>query len=306
VFAALLTTILFSVSAVCGHRSAKRIGGTEANFWRAALATVFLAGWSYSFGKGLAGAAFPAFLCSGVLGIGIGDVAYFQALPRLGPRLSLLVVQCLTAPLGAFIEWLWLGTTLTAWQILFGLTILVGVGVALTPGAHLKSSRGELTVGACFGVLAALGGAGGAVFSRKAYAIVHACQEHIDPVNAGYQRMLGGLFLAGICLLLVKRREFRSLDRAPHEAMLARSWNKWRGVWVWILLNALAGQTLGVSCMQWAFETTPAGVVLPIIAMSPIVVIPIAFFAEGERPSRPSLIGSAIAVVGVIGLSWLH
>jgi hypothetical protein len=36
------------------------------------------------------------------------------------------------------------------------------------------------------------------------------------------------------------------------------------------------------------------------------VVIPIAFFAEGERPSRPSLIGSAIAVVGVIGLSWLH
>jgi drug/metabolite transporter (DMT)-like permease len=303
VFAALLTTILFSLSAVCGHRSAKRIGGTEANFWRAALATVFLASWAYGFGKGLAGTAFPAFLCSGILGIGIGDVAYFQALPRLGPRLSLLLVQCLTAPFGALIEWLWLGTALTAGQILFGLTILVGVGVALAPGEHLKLSRRELTVGTCFGVLAALGGAGGAVFSRKAYAIVHASGEYIDPVNAGYQRMLGGLFLAGICLLVVKRREFRVPDGAARESAPERSGNKWRGVWVWILLNALAGQTLGVSCMQWAFETTPAGVVLPIIAMSPIVVIPIAFFVEGERPSRQSLVGSAIAVVGVMGLS---
>jgi drug/metabolite transporter (DMT)-like permease len=306
VFAALLTTILFSISAVCGHRSAKQIGGTEANFWRAALATTFLAAWSYSFGKGLAGAAFPAFLCSGVLGIGIGDVAYFQALPRLGPRLSLLLVQCLTAPLGALIEWWWLGTTLTAWQILFGLTILVGVGIALTPGEHLKSSRRELTVGAGFGVLAALGGAGGAVFSRKAYAIVHACHEHIDPVNAGYQRMLGGLFLAGVCLLAVKRREFRVRNSESPGPVLERFLGKWRNVWVWILLNALAGQTVGVSCMQWAFETTPAGVVLPIIAMSPIVVIPIAFLVDGERPSRLSLIGSAVAVVGVIGLSWFH
>ena len=33
-FAAFLTTILFSISVVCGHRSAKLIGGTEANFWR--------------------------------------------------------------------------------------------------------------------------------------------------------------------------------------------------------------------------------------------------------------------------------
>src|SRR5207245_11061304 len=87
VLAAFLTTILFSISVVCGHRSAKMIGGTEANFWRLTLATLMLGLWSYFFGIGLSGNAFPVFLLSGIMGIGIGDVALFQALPRLGrPR----------------------------------------------------------------------------------------------------------------------------------------------------------------------------------------------------------------------------
>ncbi len=303
--AALLTTILFSISAVCGHRSARLIGGTEANFWRITFATVFLAAYAYGFGQGLAGSAFPVFLLSGVVGIGLGDVAYFQALPRLGARLSLLLVQCLTAPFGALIEWLWLGTALSLTQILSGIVILGGVAIALTPREDMKLTPREATVGALSGVLAALGGAGGAVLSRKAYQIVHDHREHIDAINAGFQRVVGGLFLAGICLLIVKRREFRVQARAPRELVIAASKRKWRGVWLWILLNSLAGQTLGVSCMQWALERTPAGVVMSIIAMSPIVVIPIAWVVEGERPTPRSLVGGAIAVAGVIGLTVL-
>src|SRR5262245_47234761 len=131
--AAFLTTILFSISVVCGHRSAKLIGGTEANFWRLSCATLFLGIWSYGFGIGLGGDAFPIFLLSGIMGIGVGDVALFQALPRLGSRLSLLLIQCLTAPFGALIEWLWLGTDLSGWQLVWGLTVLAGVGIALVP-----------------------------------------------------------------------------------------------------------------------------------------------------------------------------
>ena len=236
VLAALLTTILFSISAVCGHRSAKLIGGTEANFWRITFATVFLAIYAYGFGQGLAGSAFPVFLLSGVVGIGLGVVAYFQSLPRLGARLSLLLVQCLTAPIGALIEWLWLGTTLSIVQILSGIIILVGVAVALSPRDDRKLTPRESAVGTAWGVLAAVGGAGGAVLSRKAYQIVHANNEHISAINAGFQRVLGGLVLAGICLLIVKRREFRIQARAPHELEVAASLRKWRGVWFWILL----------------------------------------------------------------------
>ena len=55
--------------------------------------------------------------------------------------------------------------------------------------------------------------------------------------------------------------------------------------------------------MLWALKTTPAGVVLPIIAMAPIVVIPIAFVVEGERPTLRSLVGGTIAIAGVIALT---
>src|SRR6185295_4208848 len=147
VLAAFLTTILFSISVICGHRSARMIGGTEANFWRLLCATLFLGVWAYGFGIGLQGSAFPLFLVSGILGIGFGDVALFQALPRLGSRLSMLLIQCLTPPFGALIEWLWLGTSLTRWQILCGLVVLAGVGIALTPSEHLKRTRRELIVG---------------------------------------------------------------------------------------------------------------------------------------------------------------
>jgi drug/metabolite transporter (DMT)-like permease len=303
VLAALLTTILFSISAICGHRSARLIGGTEANFWRITFASVFLAIYAYTFGQGLEGSGLPVFLASGIFGIGLGDVAFFQALPRLGPRVSMLLVHCLTAPFAALIEWLWLGTDLTGWQIAAGLMILAGVALALAPGEHLKLTRHEWTIGTVWGVLAALGGAGGAVLSRKAYEVIRANHEQIDGMNAGFQRVLGGLFIAGICLLVVKRREVQA--SAPKEGIVAVSKRKWRGVWFWILLNSLAGQTLGVSCMQWALETTPSGVVLPIIAMSPIVVIPMTWRTEGERPTARALVGAVIAVGGVIALA-LH
>lgn len=302
-FAALLCTLLFSVSVVCGHRSAKLIGGTEANFWRLTMAAVFLGPWAYGFGIGIAGEAFPVFFLSGVIGIGVGDVALFQALPRLGSRLTLLLSQCFTAPFGALLEWGWLGTTLTPRQILCVLLILLGVGVAVAPGEHLKRTRRELVVGTLFGLLSAVGGAGGAVLSRKAYAISRACAQPIDGANAAFQRILGGLLIAGLCLLVVKRREFQIQARAPRDLVVAAAKKKWRGVWPWVLMNSLAGQTLGVSCMQWALETTPTGVVLAIIAVTPIVVIPLALLFEGERPTAHSLAGGAIAVAGVVALT---
>ncbi len=301
-FAALLTTVLFSISVVCGHRSAQLIGGTEANFWRLSCATVFLGIWAYGYGIGLAGEAFPVFLLSGILGIGVGDVALFQALPRLGSRLSLLLIQCLTAPFGALIEWTWLGTTLSGWQIGCGLTILVGVAIALIPGEHVRQARGELLTGTLFCVLAAFGGACGAVLSRKAYTIAHSAGPAIDGANAAFQRIVGGLFIAGICLLFVKRRALQIQSHASREVVTAVAMKKWRGVWPWVLINSLAGQTLGVSCMQVALETTPTGLVLAIIAITPIIVIPFALIFEGERPSVHSLAGGGIAVAGVVAL----
>jgi drug/metabolite transporter (DMT)-like permease len=303
VFAALLCTLLFSVSITCGHRSAKLIGGTEANFWRLTLAAVLLGVWSYALGIGMRGAAFEFFFLSGAVGIGIGDVAFFQTLPLLGSRLTALLIGCLTAPVAALIEWLWLGTTLSLAQILWGLLTVGGVGLALMPSEHLHRTRRDLLVGSLWAILASVCGAVGGALSRKAYEVTHVSGEHLDGGSAAFQRVLGGLLLGGIFLLIVKRRAFKLQANAPHALVVEASKRKWRGVWPWILVNGIAGQTLGVSCMQWALETTPAGIVFAILAIIPITIIPFARVFENERPTFRSLLGGAVAVGGVIALA---
>ena len=303
VFAALLCTLLFSISITCGHRSAKLIGGTEANFWRLTLAALLLGGWAYALGIGVGGAALPLFFLSGVVGIGIGDMVFFQTLPRLGSRLTSLLIGCISVPFAALIEWVWLGTTLSMAQVWWGLLTVCGVCLALMPSEHIQRTRRDLFVGTLFSVLTSFFGAAGGVLSRRAYEVAHATGEHIDGATAGFQRVLGGLLLAGICLLVVKQHAFRIQARAPRELVLAASRKKWRGVWPWVLVNGFAGQTLGVSCMQWSLESTPAGIVFAILAITPIVIIPFAFVLEGERPTPRSLIGGAIAVGGVIALA---
>jgi drug/metabolite transporter (DMT)-like permease len=75
---------------------------------------------------------------------------------------------------------------------------------------------------------------------------------------------------------------------------------------LWILGNSLAGPALGVGCYQWALSGTPSGIVLPIVALTPLVVIPLAYVLEGERPSLRSLLGGLIAVAGTIGLTVVY
>ena len=52
---AFLATFCFSISAICGSRAARRIGGLESNFWRLVVATLLLALWAHAVGGGLAG-----------------------------------------------------------------------------------------------------------------------------------------------------------------------------------------------------------------------------------------------------------
>ena len=302
--AAFLTTILFSASAVCGNRTAKLLGGTEANFARLCVAAILLAIYGHTLGGGLAGSAFWIFFVSGCIGFGIGDMALFQALPRLGSRLSVLLTLCLSSPLAALIEWRWLHTQLSMAEIVCALVILAGVAVALAPGGHVHIARHDLWWGLSFGLLASICQALGAVLSRKGFAIAQAAGENIDGITAAYQRILGGVLL-GAAVFAVVKFNLRSTRPGQTGEVGEKQVSPWRRAWPLVLINGLAGPALGVSCYQWALKTTPTGVVLPIVAITPIVIIPFSFYLEGERPGKRSLLGGAIAVAGAAALAWV-
>jgi len=299
--ASFLAAIFFALNATFSGRNARAHGPARANVGRLIVAAVVLGAFAHTLGHGFNSASVGWFFLSGVIGMGLGDLGVYAALPLLGSRLTVLMTQCLAAPIAAGGEWLWLDTRLTSLQIFWGLVILTGVVLALMPS---KSSPPRVTIkpiGFLFGLVAAAGQGLGALVSRKGGLVADAAGEATHNatfgLNAAYQRILAGLIFASLWFLalhLLPRKPTLSAPVAPAPAPLNLRL---------IFANGLIGPVLGVGCYQWALATTPSGMVLPIAAMTPLFAIPIAFWLEGDRPSRRALIGSVIAVAGCIALT---
>lgn len=300
-FPAVLTTFFFAASAAAGTRSAGLIGPANANFVRLVIASLVLAAYAHTLGQGLGGPALGTFLLGGLIGFGMGDVALYEAYDRIGSRLSILLCQCLAAPLAAGAEWLWLGTRIGPLQFILGASVLVGVSLVLAPRKGERPGRGSRVWGVVFGCIAAVGQASGAVLSRQGFAECEAVGFHLDALTATYQRIWPGVLVAAVMFILIRifRRPFsKSRLRDLHRDKVPSAIG-------WVLTNAISGAVLGVACYQWALATTPSGVVLAIVAATPIVVMPLAWLMERDRPSRRCLVGATIAVAGVAGLALM-
>lgn len=298
--AAFLATILFSLSAITGRRLSNFVSGTKANITRLILAALVLGVFSHLFGFGLRGAAFPILFISGCVGFGIGDLSMFQAYPRIGARRTIMIIQCLAAPFGGVIEWLWLGHAPTLPQAICGIIILAGVGVALMPPKTEAQPPDGLTAGVLFGTLSAFCQGFGAVISRKAYAVAESAGQPFhtptDGINAAYQRVLGGICVSSLFFIYLR------LAHQPDP----NAKKDWRRGWKWVIGNALAGPTFGVSCYQWALMTEKTSVVLPIVATTPLAVMPLAHYWEGDRITWRTVFGGVLAVAGVIGMTFVR
>jgi len=276
--AACLTTVLFSLSAIFANRSIRSIGRMRANIGRLVVAMVFLGIYAHCWGGVGRAAGVEWFFLSGILGMGLGDLAVFLALPKLGSRLTMLMVQCLAVPIAGFSEWLWLGTPIGLWQGVAAGGIIAGVTVALLPTPGQPPKVRVQPLGFFWGILGAMGQAWGAVLSRRGYEAAVLEGVEVDGITAAYIRIWGGLAITLIwfAFILLKNR-----GRDPDPPAHPPQWLDYR----WMLMNALAGATVGVACYQWALATTPSGIVLPIVATTPLVIVPLAYWLEGERPS---------------------
>ena len=293
---AILTTFLWSCSAICAGRSAKIVGGSAANLARLVVAAILLGMCAHTAGTALLGGpALKWFVWSGVIGFGLGDVAMFASIQRIGPRLTMLLTHCLAAPLAAITEWLWLGTRLGWQQIACALVILCGVALALAPDRGVKIPRRTFWLGVLFGLGSAAGQGFGSVLSRKASAFYPVPEGILNGVVAGataaYERVIPGL-LIGLLFFLITRR-----STEPAEP------RKWPRAWPWIVGNALAGPSIGVAVYQWGVATTPTGILMPVVATVPVITQFLAWKIEGHLPTRRTILGGVIAVAGVIALA---
>jgi drug/metabolite transporter (DMT)-like permease len=306
---ALITTVLWSYCVIAAKRSVEQLGENLANLARILVAVVALGLIAHLLGKGLGGGGFIYFFLSGVIGFGLGDIGIFYALPRIGSRLTLLMAQCTAAPIAGLTEWAWMGTTIGPVQILAILVILSGIVIALAPKNIPARDMPTFIAGILFGLLAAFGQGFGAVLSRKAYQSANAAGSWTDPqgipdslwmgATTGYQRLIGGaLVILAFFLLSLLIRSWRSAPRGDRgrDPVAAKA--------RFVLLNAAAGPIFGIICFQWALATTPSAIVQPIVAMTPLVVMPMSWFLEGDRPNVRAVLGALTSVVGVVILAF--
>ena len=297
---AIFTTVFFALSAVTGQRVAVNLGSIWGNAVRLFIAAVVLGvivflAWPDSVG----GKPFLWFLLSGVVGFGIGDVALFLAYERIGSRLTILLNLCL-APLFAMgLEWIWLGSGISIKVAACAAIILAGVTLALRPGAKSRQKmmrRGSFGFGVFCAVIAGFGQGTGAVISRKAEEAAADVGMVINGISAAFQRVLAGFLFAALVVILI--RFFSSNQQ----------WKQWGNplnpkLAPWLVGAALFGPVLGVSCFQWALSSLQSGIVLAVVATTPIVMIPLAAWNEHDHPSRLALVGALLAVAGVVLLN---
>ena len=256
-----------------------------------ALLLLTLTGQGWQWGT-VSGNGILVLALSGMLGIGLGDTAYFMALNQMGARRTLLL-ETLAPPISAFLAFILIGETLSylAWCGI--LVTICGVAWVISERTlDVGQNRASLTLGIVWGLGAAIAQASGAVLSH-AILITSA----LSPLESSLIRLTGGLaitvFLGLFPLPLGKIKLTTNL--------VGLSWR---------LLGVLAiatffGTYLGIWLQQTSLKFAPAGIAQTLLATSPLFVIPMVMLL-GEKVSWRALVGVFISIMGISLLFFSH
>jgi drug/metabolite transporter (DMT)-like permease len=229
---------------------------------------------------------------SGLVGLTLGDSAYFGAMTLLGVRRALLLLS--TAPVFAAIgDALWLGRPPYASEVAGIAAVLAGVAFVLreqpsgpADAAPPVLSRGTMALGLFFGVGSGVCQAGGSLVSRAAM------EAGATPLETALVRVPAAL-LGMIALTAAAGRLL------PYARSLARP--RLLGA---IALAAFVGTYLGIWLAQLAIgRSSSTAVASTLLATSPIFALPLGRWLEGERITPRALVGTVLACSGLGALT---
>jgi drug/metabolite transporter (DMT)-like permease len=293
--AAVVTAALWTSCSILFASAGRRIGALSVNAYRIIMAAVLLsithimllgtilppADGSQWFYLGL----------SGVAGLALGDFGYFGALVFLGPRRGVLLMAM--APIFSVISgYFILGEVLSFWNLIGISVTLSGVTwVILEKEIHTRE-RPIPARQKVYGILAGMGGAVGQglglVVSK--YGMLVAGSRGAGPLNTLSATLIRMLVAAAVVWLLVAvtGRLPRVLEARRDGAAIKRT-----------LAGAVTGPFAGVWLSMVAVTYAMAGVVATLMALMPVMVIPVLWLLYRQKTSLRGIAGAGVAVIGV-------
>lgn len=285
--AALATSFFFALTSIIFSSSGRQVGSQVTNRIRLLFALLYLVILNIIlFREPLPFSAEPSrwiwLSLSGVIGLSLGDTFFFGSLVSVGPRLGSLLLSL--APIfGSVIAWVFFGETLTPLQITGIVLALAGIGwVVMSHEEPPDTPHGHTQRGVIFGVLAGLCQAVGLVLSKQGMF------GDFHPFQANAIRMFAALLFIWIWTFFEGKAgaTFAALREKPRVIGL-------------IALGALVGPLLGVSASLLAVQHAEVGVASTLMALPPVIVLPISYFVFKEKIGWQAVAGTALAIIGV-------
>ena len=219
---------------------------------------------------------------SGVIGLSLGDAFLFQSFVSVGARLGTLLLSL--APIfGSIIAWAFFGETLTALQITGIVLTLAGIGwVVVFHEENADAPSGHTRRGVIFGILGALGQAVGLVLAKQGVV------GDFSPFQANAIRLLAAVIFIWAWTFFQKQGSTTiTAVRAQPQALRL------------IALGALVGPVLGVSASLLAVQHAEIGVASTLMALPPVIILPISYFVFKEKVGWQAIAGTLLAIAGV-------
>jgi drug/metabolite transporter (DMT)-like permease len=283
-FAALVTTFLWTITALSFEQAAKRIGSLAVNILRLALALLFFCILSlirsgHLFPSGIDLHGWLWLSVSGIIGFVLGDYCLFSAYALIGSRIANLLMA-LAPPLATLFGWMIIGEKFSL-RGLMGMSItLIGIVIVVLRRPGSKFNLHYSAKGLLFGLGAAAGQAIGLVFSKFG-------MRNADPFTSSQIRVISGTI--GFVLLFTLLNKWSLLIPAFKRPSTLG----------FVSAGSFFGPFLGVSFSLMAIKYTTTGIASTIMALVPVLLIPPAIILLKEKVTWREIFGSLIAVCGV-------
>jgi drug/metabolite transporter (DMT)-like permease len=290
--AALLTSICFTATSTFFTLAGRRVGPLVVNRMRLIIALLLVSiSHALLFGTFLPLDAAPErwfwLGLSGIIGFVLGDISLFKAFVDIGPRLSMLVMS-LVPVIGLVLAWALLGEIPTVDELLgIFLTVAGVMWVVLEKKSRPQEGAGRRVYG--IGLLAAFGGALGQSLGLVTSKLGLA--GGFSPISGNLIRLMTASITMWILAVLM--RQARATLHQYRVNQRAR---------LFITVGAFTGPFLGVSLSLLAVQRTSIGVASALMALPPVLLLPIGYFVFGERFGWQAIAGTFVAIAGVVTL----
>ncbi|WP_462158976.1 DMT family transporter [Pseudoalteromonas sp. GB56] len=221
-------------------------------------------------------------IASGVIGIAIGDSAYFGALRNIGPART-LVIESLAPALAGILNIILLGHFLSMLAWLGIIVTSVGVIIAISPQQNLQPvDKRHYFIGVSLALLAALCQATGMVMSKGAMNT-----ESMSSLWAALIRLVSGTLSVALVVAIIKHSDLYQAFR------LKGIDNKH-----WLLVAVFFGTFIGLWLQLASVKYTDPAIAQTIFATAPLIVMTIGF-VKREPVSAKMIHGGLLALTGV-------